>query len=252
MSQQGFRKAPRTRRACAGCQRVKAKCEAPDDLSAPCRRCTRLGLPCEYSERPRGAASSGPDGSANAVTHHIPAPPGALGTPSSDEVQRGSLQAGRAGAGGPKGPKRQKRREAAAGGGGYGFEGVVGAMGSAPPLQELRKMAEAAAHTGDGKQMGKACVLNGIGGKQWRTLCACSALVSIVYLSVPSVVFPRAAHRNDRSLHRYHVPRIPGPAHRRQLVCRGGEVVGCGDRVALCHSTVSRNWFTVVRSLAFA
>ena len=58
----------RSRRACLGCKFLKSKCEAPDDLSAACRRCARLGLACEYSEKPRGV----PDDGSFGVKRHAP------------------------------------------------------------------------------------------------------------------------------------------------------------------------------------
>ena len=58
----------RSRRACLGCKLIKSKCEAPDDLSAACRRCLRLGLACEYSEKPRGV----PDDGSFGVKRHAP------------------------------------------------------------------------------------------------------------------------------------------------------------------------------------
>jgi len=58
----------RSRRACLGCKLIKSKCEAPDDLSAACWRCARLGLACEFSEKPRGV----PDDGSYGVKRHAP------------------------------------------------------------------------------------------------------------------------------------------------------------------------------------
>jgi hypothetical protein len=60
----------RTRRACIACKLIKSKCEAPNDLSAACRRCARLGIPCEFSEKPRGVRDDGSFG----VKRHAPRP----------------------------------------------------------------------------------------------------------------------------------------------------------------------------------
>jgi len=59
---------PRSRRSCTKCKLIKSKCEAPDDLSAACWRCARLGIPCEFSEKPRGVRDDGSFG----IKRHAP------------------------------------------------------------------------------------------------------------------------------------------------------------------------------------
>jgi len=58
----------RSRRACFECKLIKSKCEAPDDFSTACRRCLRLGLACEFSEKP----GSVPDDRSCGVKRHAP------------------------------------------------------------------------------------------------------------------------------------------------------------------------------------
>lgn len=71
----------RNARACAGCKKVKSKCEElPDAHGAACRRCQRLGLECIFMDAPAHRRNPSADASASPLMAHAAATTGAAAT----------------------------------------------------------------------------------------------------------------------------------------------------------------------------